>query len=194
MEQRKKGSFFHENGKVYYEDEFGEVYEQEVIQKSKPQGNDFKRNLSNNQDYYLKLVMDDMAREEKIKKKCDEIRESSTMSEKEKKTAIQRVIDSNLQKADLIILLYLIGKADYGNYVKMSQKEIAEKLNKKQPHISRSIKKLREYGFLSTQYKGIRLHLDLAWKGHGYKHKMEKAMEEMESKADVNIPDNNGLA
>lgn len=93
-----------------------------------------------------------------------------------------------------MLLLYLVGIADYSNYVKMSQKEIAEKLNKKQPHISRSIKKLREYGFLSTQYKGIRLHLDLAWKGHGYKHKMEKAMEEIEGRTDINIPDNNVIA
>ncbi|WP_010625800.1 helix-turn-helix domain-containing protein [Halomonas sp. KM-1] len=190
----KKGSFFQENGKVYYEDEFGEIFEQEVIQKSKPVGNDFNRTISNNQDHYIRIVMEDIEREASIKKKCEELRGSSTMSDKEKKTAIQRLVDSNLQKTDLMLLLYLIGIADYGNYVKMSQKEIAEKLNKKQPHISRSIKKLREYGFLSTQYKGIRLHLDLAWKGHGYKHKMEKAMEEMESKAGVNIPDNNSLA
>lgn len=194
MGTTEKGNYFKENGRVYYEDEFGEVFEQEVIQKSKPVGNDFTRTISNNQDYYVKIVMEDMEREAKIKKKCEEIRGDSTMSDKEKKTAIQRVVDSNLQKSDLMLLFYLIGIADYSNYVKMSQKEIAERLNKKQPHISRSIKKLREYGFLSTQYKGIRLHLELAWKGHGYKHKMEKAMEEIEAKANVNIPDNNSLA
>lgn len=194
MDKEKKGNYFEENGKVYYEDEFGEIFEQEVIQKSKPVGNDFKRTISNNQDYYIKIVMEDIEREKKIKKKCEEIRGDSKMDDKKKKTAIQRLLDSNLHKNDLMLLLYLVGIADYSNYVKMSQKEIAEKLNKKQPHISRSIKKLREYGFLSTQYKGIRLHLDLAWKGHGYKHKMEKAMEEIEGRTDINIPDNNVIA
>lgn len=127
MTKEKKGSYFKENGKVYYEDEFGEVFEQEVIQKSKPVGNDFSRTISNNQEHYVKVVMEDIEREAKIKKKCEEIRESSTMSDKEKKTAIQRIIDTNLQKNDLMLLLYLIVIADYGNYIKLSQKRISRK-------------------------------------------------------------------
>lgn len=194
MEKIKKQNKFIESGKVYFEDEFGEIYEQQVIEKNKPVGNDFKRTISNNQDYYIKIVMEDMEREKKNKEKSQAIRENATMSEKEKKAEIQKLAESNLHKTDLILLLYLIGKADYGNYVEISQKQIAKDLGKKQPHISRSIKKLREYGALSNQYKGIRLHLDMAWKGHGYKHKMEKAMEELESKTNMEFPDNEVMA
>ncbi len=55
----------------------------------------------------------------------------------------------NLAKANLPneqnrVIFYLLGKLDFENYLRISQKQMSQDLNMKQPHISRALKALEE--------------------------------------------------
>lgn len=181
---------------VWFEGENGEKFEQSIIMKPKPVENAFERKISINQTAVLDTLKNLNRQEKENEESITKIKENNTMSDKEKKTEIQKIKDSNIHKNDLMVLMYLIGKADFDNYVKVSQKEIADELGMRQPHVSRSFKKLRECGFISTDKQFIRLDLNFAWKGFGYKHKAEVGKKEIEDAIGKNhdFPDNLALA
>lgn len=58
--------------------------------------------------------------------------------------AISNIADMNLTNEQYRVFLKLLSKVDFENYLTVSQKELAEELNIKQPHISRAIKTLCE--------------------------------------------------
>ena len=57
---------------------------------------------------------------------------------------ISNIADENLSKEQYRVLLKLLGKIDFDNYLTISQTEMAQQLNMKQPHISRAIRALCE--------------------------------------------------
>lgn len=57
---------------------------------------------------------------------------------------ITQVAKEKLTGEQYSVFLYLLGKVDFENYLTISQKELSEELNMKQPHISRAINKLCE--------------------------------------------------
>jgi hypothetical protein len=53
-------------------------------------------------------------------------------------------VDTELDGVDLRVFLYLFSRLDFENYMRVSQLEIAEVLERRKEHISRSMKKLTE--------------------------------------------------
>ena len=58
--------------------------------------------------------------------------------------------DRNLSNTDLRVLMSIIGHLDYGNIVNISQKDLGQELNIKQPNIAKSIKQLINQGYLQV--------------------------------------------
>lgn len=53
-------------------------------------------------------------------------------------------VDTELDGVDLRVFLYLFSRLDFENYMRVSQLEIAEVLERRKEHISRSMRKLTE--------------------------------------------------
>ena len=58
--------------------------------------------------------------------------------------AISKIADMNLTTEQYRVFLKLLSKVDFENYLTISQKELSEELNMKQPNVSKAIKKLCE--------------------------------------------------
>ena len=58
--------------------------------------------------------------------------------------------DRNLSNTDFRVLMSIIGHLEYNNVVNISQKDLGEQLNIKQPNIAKSIKKLIDKGYLQV--------------------------------------------
>ncbi len=52
--------------------------------------------------------------------------------------------DEELDGVDLRVFLYLSSHLDFENFTRVEQRDIAEALNRRKEHISRSIRKLKE--------------------------------------------------
>jgi predicted transcriptional regulator len=52
-------------------------------------------------------------------------------------------LDEDLDGVDLRVFLFLFSRLDFENYIRLEQREIAEALNRRKEHISRSIRKLK---------------------------------------------------
>ena len=57
---------------------------------------------------------------------------------------ITQVAKEKLTGEQYSVFLYLLGKVDFENYLTISQKELSDELNMKQPNVSKAIKKLCE--------------------------------------------------
>jgi predicted transcriptional regulator len=85
-----------------------------------------------------------------------------------------------LKGQELQILLFIMGKLDFENWIRVSQAEISKELNIARPHISSAIKKLVEFGILhkgpkvGTSYT-YRLDPDFGYKGRASSKKKLKA-------------------
>lgn len=58
--------------------------------------------------------------------------------------AISTIADMNLPNEQYRVFLKLLSKVDFENYLCVSQHEISQELNMKQPHVARAIKGLKE--------------------------------------------------
>lgn len=68
------------------------------------------------------------------------------------------------------VFLYLLGKLDFDNYLKVQQKDIAEALHMQKSHVSRAMKKLAELdvvvvGPMAGRSKTYRLNPRIAHRG-----------------------------
>ncbi|MFC4075261.1 helix-turn-helix domain-containing protein [Salinithrix halophila] len=82
----------------------------------------------------------------------------------------------------LKVLLFLMGKLDFENWIPVNQKEIAEELSLKRPNVSRALKRLEENGIIVKGEKNgrswtYRLETSYGYKGKGKNlAKVEKAV------------------
>jgi DNA-binding IclR family transcriptional regulator len=73
------------------------------------------------------------------------------------------------------VLLYLLGKLDFENHLVVNQSELAKKLGMRQPHISRSLKRLVALEVLidgpkAGSLRTYRLNPSFGWKGSAKNH------------------------
>lgn len=78
----------------------------------------------------------------------------------------------DLTGEQLKVLFYIMGKLDFENYILLQQKEVAEALNMRQPHVSRAFVRLVEAGVIHEgpkvgKVKTYRLDPSFGWKGKG---------------------------
>jgi DNA-binding transcriptional regulator YhcF (GntR family) len=83
------------------------------------------------------------------------------------------------------VLMFVMGKLDFENWLRLSQAEIAKELGMKRPHVSRAINKLVEKGIIHKGPKvgtswTYRLDTNFGWKG---RMKNKKAAENAIKKA-----------
>lgn len=76
----------------------------------------------------------------------------------------------NLTGEQLKVLLYLFGRLDFDNYLRVSGKEIAEWVNINLPHVSRVMKVLKNLGIIiegpaTGKFKTYRLNPEILHKG-----------------------------
>ena len=78
----------------------------------------------------------------------------------------EHVARMKLKSEELNVLLLLMGRMDYENEIRLTQKEIGHVLTMKRQNVSRALKVLRESGVIApTQYKTFSLSPDIGWKG-----------------------------
>jgi predicted transcriptional regulator len=65
-------------------------------------------------------------------------------------------IDTELDGVDLRVFLYLSARVGFEEFVHVPQTELAAALERRKEHISRSIRKLTENGFIVYSPKGAR--------------------------------------
>ena len=83
---------------------------------------------------------------------------------------VKLAADRTLKGEQLRVLLYLIGRLDFENWVHVPQTEIAEVFGLHAPHVSRAIAALTSKGLLTRGPKlgrvgTLRLSLNVGWKG-----------------------------
>lgn len=73
---------------------------------------------------------------------------------------------SKLNGEALKVLLMLMGRMDYENIIRISQKEIGDVLGMQKQNVGRAMKALRESGFLANaDFRAVKLNSDIGWKG-----------------------------
>ena len=88
------------------------------------------------------------------------------------KHGLEHIAKLKLTPTDYTVLITFLSRLEYENWIRVSQKTIAEKLNLTQPQVSKSVKKLvEEKIFLKEQDPSdegrqlYRLNPSLGWKG-----------------------------
>ena len=84
--------------------------------------------------------------------------------------SIRNIIKNmELTKEEYKVFFYLLSVTDFENYIWVTQQEIAEELNMKQPNISRALKSLVDMGLLVKEKRGrnnvYKINPQIAWKG-----------------------------
>lgn len=86
------------------------------------------------------------------------------------------------------VLLYIMGKLDFENYINLSQKEIAQALKMQKQNVSRAMKELEKYGII---HKGPKVGLSWTYRldpNFGYKgrakniQKLQNAIDKAKEK------------
>jgi len=77
------------------------------------------------------------------------------------------VFNMNLSKGAYRLLIYLIGKTEINNEIKLTLYSISKEIGEKQPNIVRYFKELESFNIAirNKERKTIRLNYDLAYKG-----------------------------
>ena len=80
------------------------------------------------------------------------------------------IAEQRLSGEQLSVLLYLLSKMEYDNYLRVPQKTIAEKLNMTQSHVSRAMKLLKDMNIIVEEKregtnKTYRFNPNIAHKG-----------------------------
>jgi DNA-binding MarR family transcriptional regulator len=83
---------------------------------------------------------------------------------------VRLAADKTIKQEQMRVLLYLIGRLDFENWIHVPQVEISEKLDIAAPNVSRAIAALTAKGLLSRGPKlgrvaTLRLSLNVGWKG-----------------------------
>ena len=78
--------------------------------------------------------------------------------------------DEDLSKESLRILMFLMARLDFENWIQVTQKEISEKLRIKKPNVSKAISLLESKEIILRGEKigrsyAFRLNPDFGWKG-----------------------------
>ena len=78
--------------------------------------------------------------------------------------------DKDLTKESLRVLMFLMARLDFENWIQVTQKEISEKLGIKKPNISKAVSLLEEKGIILKGPKvgrsyAFRLNPYFGWKG-----------------------------
>lgn len=85
--------------------------------------------------------------------------------------SLYQIAKMKLTGEDLRVLLFMQSFLDFNNFIPITQINIAKELDMKQPHVSRSIKKLTDKGLIDKIKKGRNIYYKLsptvAWKGSG---------------------------
>ena len=85
----------------------------------------------------------------------------------------QIATDSRLSDTDRKVLLFMISKMDFENWVPLTQPYMAECLGMRQPHVSRSIKALKEANYILVGKLGrgnaYQFNPEHGWKGEDEK-------------------------
>ena len=89
--------------------------------------------------------------------------------------AISAIADMNLPNEQYRVFLKLIAKTDFENYLRISQKQIAEELQMKQPNVAKAMKALKEKNIIiegppAGKFKTYRLNPYVGYKGKNRKH------------------------
>lgn len=90
-------------------------------------------------------------------------------------TALKAIREAGLQGRDYEVMFALLEILDFENLIQVNQAEIAQALNMKPSHMSRSVKNLVETGVLLEgprigRSKTYRLNPNLGWKGSAKGH------------------------
>lgn len=105
-------------------------------------------------------------------------------------SALRALREGGLQGRDYEVLFALLEVLDFENLIQVNQGAIAESLNMKPPHLSRSIKRLMEIGALIEgpkigRSKTYRLNPNLGWKGSAKNH--QSALKERMRAAGLSV-------
>ncbi len=89
--------------------------------------------------------------------------------------AMEMLATSDLRGEDLRVLLLLMARLDFENYINVVQLDIAKTLSMKKPNVSRSIKRLIALGVLLEgpkigRSRTYRLNPNYGWKGSSKSH------------------------
>ena len=84
----------------------------------------------------------------------------------------EHIAKTRLTPTDYMVLLLFLSKLEYENWIRVSQKTVAKKLNLTQPQVSNSVKKLVKKGILLKEQDPsdegrliCRLNPSLGWRG-----------------------------
>ena len=71
---------------------------------------------------------------------------------------------------------------DYENYIRVSQKEVAEALGMKKQNVSRAVQTLRKFSIIYPgEHNSQRLSLEIGWKGKVANMRKEQTRQELDS-------------
>jgi predicted transcriptional regulator len=95
-------------------------------------------------------------------------------------------LDPEIRGETYRVFMYAISHVDYENKILVTQRDVAEGLNIKQPHVSRAFRQLVEKGILveDKKYgtmKTYKLNTEYGWKG-SVKNLKKQAVEETKQK------------
>ena len=87
-----------------------------------------------------------------------------------------KILAKELNGEQMRVLLIMLGDLEYENYILIQQKQIAETLEMRAPHVSRSVKALLTLGVIQEgprmgSAKSYRLNPEFGWKGTIPNHK-----------------------
>jgi hypothetical protein len=102
------------------------------------------------------------------------------------------IAQSDLDGADMKVLLMLMAKIDFENLIVLNQAELAREINMNRQHVQRSIKRLIKMGVLLEGQKvgtsrSYRLNPNYGWKGSAKNHVVALDAERKERMEKANI-------
>lgn len=102
------------------------------------------------------------------------------------------IAQSDLDGADMKVLLMLMAKIDFENLIVLNQAELAREINMNRQHVQRSIKRLIKMGVLLEGQKvgtsrSYRLNPNYGWKGSAKNHVVALDAERKERMKKANI-------
>ena len=96
-------------------------------------------------------------------------------------TMFRAIIEFDLSKNDVIVLLGYCSLLEYGNVSRKSQADVAKKIGIAQPTVARSVRKLKEVGiFYSTENDPRSIYINPAFIATGDSSQFQEKIEEWE--------------
>ncbi len=106
--------------------------------------------------------------------------------------ALSKMANEIKNLEDYRVLMMLLGRLDFENFIQLSQTELAEALGMKKPNVSRSIKRLLSLGVLLEgpkigRSKTYRLNPNYGWRGSPKSHQKAIRAQEKASLAGLKV-------